>query len=102
MENGRLLKELREIETDERCGVKVELVDGKLNHMTGTIHGALPRQRTLGVAHKPLACLASSLRAPARRAVAAVMRPLATFGRVAALRSRLWALRALPAEALVY
>ena len=40
MENGRLLKELREIDTDSRCGVKVELVDGKLDHMTGTIHGA--------------------------------------------------------------
>lgn len=41
MENSsRLLKELREIESDKRSGVSVELVDGKLTHMTGTIQGA--------------------------------------------------------------
>jgi ubiquitin-protein ligase len=45
MDNGRLVKELREIETDKRSGVKVELVDGKLNHMTGTINGASSRAR---------------------------------------------------------
>ena len=40
MENSRLLKELREIERDTHSGVKVELVDGSLSHMTGTIAGA--------------------------------------------------------------
>jgi hypothetical protein len=29
----------QEIEADKRSGVTVELVDGKLTHMVGTIHG---------------------------------------------------------------
>lgn len=37
--SSRLLKELREIESDKRSGVSVELVDGKLTHLTGTIAG---------------------------------------------------------------
>lgn len=38
--SSRLLKELREIENDKRSGVSVELVDGKLTHLMGTIRGA--------------------------------------------------------------
>lgn len=37
--SSRLLKELREIESDKRSGVSVELVDGKLTHLTGTLTG---------------------------------------------------------------
>ncbi len=46
--NSRLLKELREIESDKKSGVSVELVDGKLTHMTGTIKGAA---RSAAAAH---------------------------------------------------
>ena len=44
--NSRLLKELKEIESDKRSGVSVVLVDGMLNHMTGTIHGTCPPPRS--------------------------------------------------------
>jgi len=42
------LNHFQEIESDKRSGVSVELVDGKLNHMVGTIHGASEARRVSG------------------------------------------------------
>jgi hypothetical protein len=78
MENSRLLKELRarsarliasglprspslqELESDKRSGVTVELVDGKLNHMVGTIQGTSRKRLSASRPH-------SLSQAPARR-----------------------------------
>ena len=59
--SSRLLKELREIENDKRSGVSVELVDGKLTHLIGTIRGA----SRLAFAHTQRAgCPCRTVRSP--------------------------------------
>ena len=48
MDNARILKELKEIQSDTKSGVEVTLLNGSVRHMVGTIQGEHPLPRRAG------------------------------------------------------